>query len=178
VLTQLTGLVHLAVTGGPQGVTGSVSGMTLQQFCNTGLCDIISVAEFSQAVGGGVTTVHKTSMKLPSGAVQVNCAYLPQQIPGPGGGIFFVITSNTSDAKAYYDNLQKEEQCGLNGLHTLTGLGDAAYWGTDTTAPDILSLTMRKDNVVVGITMDGPVVDGSIFLPGAEQMAKEIASRL
>jgi hypothetical protein len=88
------------------------------------------------------------------------------------------ITSNTSNAKAYYDNVQKEEQGSLNGVHTLTGVGDAAYWGTDTTAPDILSLTMRKDNVVVGITMDGPVVDGSIFLPGAEQMAKEIASWL
>jgi hypothetical protein len=33
-LTQLTGLVHLALTGGSGGATGSVSGLTLQQFCN------------------------------------------------------------------------------------------------------------------------------------------------
>jgi hypothetical protein len=33
-LTQLTGLMHLALTGGPQGTSGTVSGLTLQQFCN------------------------------------------------------------------------------------------------------------------------------------------------
>jgi hypothetical protein len=33
-LTQLSGLLHLALSGGPQGASGTVSGLTLQQFCN------------------------------------------------------------------------------------------------------------------------------------------------
>jgi hypothetical protein len=31
---QLTGLIHLAVTGGPPGASGTVTGVSLQQFCS------------------------------------------------------------------------------------------------------------------------------------------------
>jgi hypothetical protein len=182
-LPQLTGVLHLAVTGGPQGANGTVSGLTLQQFCNqkngtadTSLCNIISVAEFSQAVGGGVTSEKTGKTTLPSGTVLVSCAYLPSRLPGSGGGIFFAVTS---DGPTYYAQVKQQEiDAGLTSLNELSGVGDAAWWGTDKTAADTLNLDMLKGNVVVGISMNGTAADGSTYLPGAVQMAKEIASQL
>jgi hypothetical protein len=142
---------------------------------DTSLCDIISLSEFKQAVGGGVAKLNKSSAKGPGGVVQVNCAYLPSSLPGAGGGIIYAITSN---GPTYYAHVKQEEQSLLNSATVLSGVGDAAFWGTDSTAEDILNLDMLKDNVVVGITMDGSATDGSAYLPAAEQMAKEIANRL
>lgn len=142
---------------------------------DTSLCNIIPISEFSQAVGGGVTKLNKSSVKGPAGTVQVNCSYMPPNMPGAGGAIDFAITTN---GQAYYTQVQQEEQSQLNSVHTLSGVGDAAFWGTDNTSPDILNLDMVKDNVVVGITMDGSATDGSAYLPGAEQIAKEVASQL
>ena len=141
---------------------------------DTSLCDIISLSEFNQAVGGGVTKLNKSSVAS-SGGVQVNCAYLPSGVSGGSGGIIFAVTSN---GPTFYAHAKQDEQGSLNSMNDLSGVGDAAFWGTDVGSDDILNLDMLKDNVVVGITMDGSAADGSAYLPAAEQMAREIAAKL
>ncbi len=172
-----TGTTGGATSGGatPGGATTSHGNGVTVTPGDTSLCDIVSVAEFNQAVGGGVAKLNKSSVKAPNGAVQVNCAYLPASLPGSGGAIIYAITS---DGPTYYAHVKLDEQDQLNSVNDVSGMGDAAFWGTDKGSTDILNLDMLKDNVVAGITMDGSAQDGSAYLPAAEQMAKEIAPRL
>jgi hypothetical protein len=180
-LMQLTGLVHLAVTGGPQGATGGMSGMTLQHFCNTtpkadaSLCTIISLAEFSQVLGSPVTTLTSGVTHTPAAQEVVTCAYLPPSSPGYGGAIDFALSSN---GPACYARDKQEEQDLLTSETDVSGIGDAAFWGTETSSPEALEFDMLKGNWVVGIVIDGSAPSGSAYLTGAEQMANELASKL
>jgi hypothetical protein len=181
-LPQLSGLIHLAVTGGPQGATGGVSGTTLQHFCNTPpptadatLCNIISLAEFSQVLGSPVTTLVPGVGHTPAAQEVVTCAYLPPSSPGHGGAIDFALSGNGA---AYYAKLKQEEQSLLSAETDVTGIGDAAFWGTESLSPEALDFDLVKGNWVVGMVIDGSAPSGSAYLAGAEQMAKEIASKL
>jgi hypothetical protein len=83
-LTDLTGLVHLAVTGGLQGASGSVSGLTLQQFCSKQkpksaptlsvvFCQqILSLAEANQFMQPPVAA---TSISIDTGPAGGSCQY-------------------------------------------------------------------------------------------------------
>jgi hypothetical protein len=181
-LQQLTGLIYLALTGGQQGAKGSVSGVSLQQFCNSAtpkvdatICTIISPAEFSQVVGSPIAQIVGGISHTPLAQV-ATCNYLPPKIPGNGGAIDFALSSNGPDYYAHFK--VQEEKAGMSSANDVSGIGDAAYWGTEPANPGVLDFGMVKGNWVVGIVISGSANDGSVYLAGAEQMAKEIASKL
>ena len=144
---------------------------------DTSLCDIISASEFAQAVGVPASQLKVTAnnTKSPNGAILVLCGFIPNEGYQSGGAIDYAISD---DGLAYYTTVNQEEQDQWTSVNTLTGVGAAAIWGTDSTADDVFNLNMLKDNVVVGITMDGSASDGSAYLPAAEQLARKIASAL
>jgi hypothetical protein len=141
---------------------------------DTSLCDIIAPKDFYAAVGGPVGKQNSTISTV-AGSQVVNCAYLPAGLPGAGGLISFVFTG---DGATYYTHMKLDEQGQLNSENDLSGLGDAAYWGTQSGSPDIFELKMRKGNVVVAIEMDGSAQDGSTYLDSAKQFAQTILSHL
>ncbi len=138
------------------------------------LCSIIAPSDFFAAVGGPVGKENSNVSTIRGNQV-VDCAYLPSNLPGAGGSISFVFAS---DATTYYSQFKQEEQDLLNGETDLSGLGDAAYWGTQTNSPDAFELTVRKGNVVVNILMDGAVDDGSVYLNSAKQFASTILTHV
>jgi hypothetical protein len=128
--TQLTGLVRLAVSGGPSGASGTVSGTTLQDFCshkapptNTALCTLVSFADIQQATGIAVNSLLIEGAKSGPDYAAVFCVYPVGTQPGVA--IFYVVSSQAS---SYYANgLATSVKNGTTTL--LHGLGDAAFAG-------------------------------------------------
>ena len=139
---------------------------------DTSLCRLISAKEYFGVLKAPVGSIRGRSATI-AGNPTVTCYYRPPKMPGAGGSITYIFPSN---AAAYYALLQQDDKNNLNKVTTLTGVGDAAYWGTQVNSDDALELTMRKGKVIVGLLFDGTADDGSVYLAGAEQVAKEIAA--
>jgi hypothetical protein len=141
---------------------------------DTSLCNLISPQEFFAVVKGPVGSV-QAALGTASGFQEVSCTYKPPTLPGAGGALTYLFTN---DGAAYFAKVQQGDQSVYNSETVVTGLGDAAFWGTQTGSPDAFELNMRKGNVVVNILMDGSAPDGSVYLAGAEQIAKEVAAHI
>lgn len=141
---------------------------------DTSLCNLIPAQEFFAVINGPVGSVHST-LGTVSGFQEVNCTYKPPSQPGAGGAITYLFTNGGA---AYFTKVQQGDQSVYNSETAVNGLGDAAFWGTQIGSPDAFELNMRKGNVVVNILMDGSAPDGSAYLSGAEQIAKEIVAHL
>ncbi len=163
-----------ATTGGgtPSGTARPMPTSAVQ--ANASLCALVSAQEFFAVVKGPVGSVD-SNVGTVSGYKQVNCTYKPPNSPGAGGAITYLFTN---DGAAYLARLQLGDQSVYNSENTVSGVGDAAFWGTQVDSPDAFELNMRKGNVIVNILMDGSANDGSVYLSGAEQIANEIASHL
>lgn len=174
-------VLDLAITGGTQGASGAISGLSLDEFCNQkpksatpALCQIVAPSEISQIVGRPVTKLVSSTAHTPLAQLTL-CNYLPPSIPGYGGSIDFALSQ---DGASYYAIIQQEEQENLSGENAVSGVGDAAFWGTDPKTPGDLDFYFRKGNWVVSITIDGPGSDGSVYLAGAKQIAQEVLPHL
>jgi hypothetical protein len=141
---------------------------------DTSLCNLISTQEFYSVVKAPVGSLH-ADIGTVSGFQEVNCTYKPPSLPGAGGAITYLFTN---DGAAYFAKVQLGDQSVYNSETVVSGIGDAAFWGTQQGAPDAFELNMRKGNVVINILMDGSASDGSAYLSGAEQIAQEIAAHL
>ncbi len=141
---------------------------------DTSLCNLISSQKFYSIVKGPVGSLH-ADLGTVSGFQEVNCTYKPASLPGAGGAITYLFTN---DGAAYFAKVQQGDQSVYNSETALSGVGDAAFWGTQQGSPDAFELNMRKGNVVVNILMDGSAPDGSVYLSGATQIAQEIATHL
>ena len=141
---------------------------------DTSHCNLISAQEFFAVIKGPIGSVHGT-LGTVSGFQEVNCTYKPPTQPGAGGAITYLFTN---DGAAYFAKVQQGDQSVYDSETVVNGLGDAAFWGTQTDSPDAFELNMRKGNVVVNILMDGSAPDGSVYLSGAEQIAKEIIAHI
>lgn len=139
---------------------------------DTTLCALIPVKEFFGAMNAPVGKL-RARMTTVKGTQTVSCAFLPSGTRGAAGLISYVFPA---DAAAFYTRMERDAQESLNKKTDLPGIGTAAFWGTSKGAEDELELKMRKGNVVVALLLDGKVADGSVFLPAATQIAKEIAS--
>jgi len=139
---------------------------------DTSLCHLISAKEYFGVLKAPVGSVKGQAATI-AGNRMVTCYYRPPSMPGAGGSITYIFPAN---AAAYYAQLLQEDKSTLNKETTLTGVGDAAYWGTQVNSDDAFELTMRKGKVIVGLLLDGKAPDGSVYLSGAVQLAKEIAA--
>jgi hypothetical protein len=87
-LPQLTGLLHLAITGGQHGAAGTVYGLSLSQFCGKKLPPItlafcqqlMSLTEANQIMNPPAPAIVIQALSLPSGGVPLTtdglCNYL------------------------------------------------------------------------------------------------------
>ncbi len=142
---------------------------------DTSLCTIIAPKDFFAAIGvpGGT---EQASTQTVNGDRIVNCLYKPSVSVGASSAINFVFTS---DGATYYGKMKQNEQGILGSENDLSGLGDAAFWGTGTPlASDAFQLNVRKGNVIVVIEMDGSAEDGSVYLNSAKQFAQTILAHL
>lgn len=159
-------------SGTPSGTAHPASANAVK--ADASLCALVSAQQFFSVIKGPVGTIHSNVGPV-SGYQQVSCTYKPPSMPGAGGAITYLFTT---DGVAYFAKLQQGDQSVYNSENTIAGVGDAAFWGTQTGSPDAFELNMRKGNVIVNILMDGSANDGSVYLAGAEQIAREVASHL
>jgi hypothetical protein len=143
-LRQLTGLLHLAVTGGPQGAKGIVYGLTLAKFCGKTLPPItlafcqqlLSLAEANQIMSPSapatliqVFPFHTVSAGLTSDGL---CDYLSS--PSPAGLVVQIRLGTYSGPTPISDDQVKEYfSKGLNppgkadiSVTPVSGVGDQA----------------------------------------------------
>lgn len=181
--TVLLGIVLAALTAcSPGGSTAAGSGTSpgnatqspTSPKADTSLCNLISAQEFFAVIKGPVGSVHGTLGTM-SGYQEVNCTYKPPTQPGAGGAITYLFTN---DGAAYFAKVQQGDQSVYNSETAVNGLGDSAFWGTQMGSPDAFELNMRKGNVVVNILMDSSAPDGSVYLSGAEQIAREVTAHI
>lgn len=174
----LAALTACSTGGSTSAGSGTAPGNTTQSptlpKADTSLCNLISAQEFSAVIKGPIGSVHGT-LGTVSGFQEVNCTYKSPTQGGPGGAITYLFTN---DGAAYFAKVQQGDQSVYNNETVVNGLGDAAFWGTQTGSPDAFEITIRKGNVVVNILMDGSAPDGSVYLSGAEQIAKEIIAHI
>lgn len=173
-------MVVLLTACGPSEVSGATTTGTARPMPTTAvkadasLCTLVSAQEFFAVVKGPVGSVD-SKVGTVSGYQQVSCTYKPPSATGAGGAITYLFTN---DGAAYLAMLQQGDQSVYNSENTVSGVGDAGFWGTQVDSPDAFELNMRKGNVIVNILMDGSANDGSVYLAGAEQIANEVASHL
>jgi hypothetical protein len=172
-LVALTACAPGASTAGAGTSLGNVTPPTAPK-ADTSLCNLISPQEFFAVVKGPVGSV-QAALGTASGFQEVNCTYKPPTQPGAGGALTYLFTN---DGAAYFAKVQQGDQGVYNSETVVNDLGDAAFWGTQTGSPDAFELNMRKGNVVVNILMDGSAPDGSVYLAGATQLAKEVSAHI
>jgi hypothetical protein len=166
-LPQLSGLLHLAVTGGPPGATGTVYGLTLSQFCGKTLppltqafCQqLLSVAEANQIMNFPIPV---TTIDVNAGATAGTCNYLY----GRFDPLVIVFMHWTGPVPIPQQALAAAAQ-GLAGLGTLTasiftpvsGVGDQAVYvafsGTEVSGPSQVTVHIKVFYVLYGHILFG-----------------------
>jgi hypothetical protein len=144
-LPQLTGLLHLAVTGGPTGANGVVSGLTLEQFCNkqkptavppitAAFCQ--SFMTMAQANAFMQPPTPATSIRVDNGPAGGSCNYEYAQFKSVVSVLFLLYTGpQTPQAEQNGLEAAASKITVKGGTVTTTmvsGVGDAAMFVTGT----------------------------------------------
>lgn len=164
-LSLLTGVLHLAVTGGPSGANGSVTGMSLDQFCNqkpkpTGVptitevfCQhVLSLAEANQIMQPPTAATTIRVDKSPAGG---SCNYEYGAYHSVVSLIFVDASGGPGNAAEKLAAMAAKISSNPDAKTTATpvnGVGDAAVFVTATIASPPLRIAAFD------------VIDGALFL--------------
>jgi hypothetical protein len=154
-LPQLTGLVHLAATGGPQGANGTVSGLTLQQFCKKQ--KPTSAPTITQAFCQSILSIAEANQfmqpPIPATAIRIDV--------GPGGGschyeykpYLSVVTITFLTYAGATDSQSEQQALAMAASEITTSVPGAAVSTTQVNdIPDValfIAASATQDNITI-----------------------------